>query len=514
MTLPAIYECATTTRVWLGDPHKYNDAMFNLLERFCTLQKPQIYASIRKLTERRQADGPVRARTDQHSDEIAESDSVKSLLEWTDSLYSSRHVDDREIIEGPLKEVIQWLINESDDTSQSAAWTGLQDLFERPYWSRIWILQEIAVSRRIVLHCGLRHIGWYDLYLFTICVAHLTTPRFDMPINGILHEFYDANLWDFEEVRRNQGENKRSNECLYDILSNFTHYFSASDPRDKIYALLGLTGKYNMKYGIKLDYSQATTTLDVYVAAVKAIIRVDREYPFDFVGIHTAHSVMPSWLLDFEDVRDFTLKPGKPVRIGGPGIPTADFSDDNKTMTIPGIKVARLNQDLTEAYNPSDEKTQPLKAWITLVIRYFSDRASLTSKVIHDFLTVIWGTSLRPPQLTSLKHDDEDILQTLMDLVVSHHSLLARTRDSSKFFIIGDDIACNAMMGLVPAHAKLGDWIFVPRAGERPIAIRETETQGQFIVIGECCVHGIMNGELFDENGVLLKHEFTKIDLV
>jgi hypothetical protein len=40
--------------------------------------------------------------------------------------------------------------------SDPAAWQSLgKDLMKRPWWKRIWVIQEIAVSARALVMCGL-----------------------------------------------------------------------------------------------------------------------------------------------------------------------------------------------------------------------------------------------------------------------------------------------------------------------------------------------------------------------
>ena len=49
--------------------------------------------------------------------------------------------------------------------SRSLTWnwtTHMADLIKRPYWSRMWIIQELLLARQIVVLCGRHHINWLD----------------------------------------------------------------------------------------------------------------------------------------------------------------------------------------------------------------------------------------------------------------------------------------------------------------------------------------------------------------
>jgi hypothetical protein len=50
-------------------------------------------------------------------------------------------------------------------------------------------------------------------------------------------------------------------------------------------------------------------------------------------------------------------------------------------------------------------------------------------------------------------------------------------------------------MGLVPANTRSGDRIYVIFGADVPYVVRKTETDGNFTLIGECYVVGLMHGE-------------------
>jgi hypothetical protein len=46
------------------------------------------------------------------------------------------------------------------DAAYDPAWVALRHLFERPYWSRLWILQEVLLARNPVIACGACFTSW------------------------------------------------------------------------------------------------------------------------------------------------------------------------------------------------------------------------------------------------------------------------------------------------------------------------------------------------------------------
>jgi len=67
-------------------------------------------------------------------------------------------------------------------------------------------------------------------------------------------------------------------------------------------------------------------------------------------------------------------------------------------------------------------------------------------------------------------------------------------------------IRCVSRRGFisqVPLHTRIGDTIFIPLGSAIPFIIRPKQNQpDRYEMIGECYVHGIMNGEAFERDGL------------
>jgi hypothetical protein len=105
----------------------------------------------------------------------------------------------------------------------------------------MWIFQEAVVARELVIHCGDERMSFHDIYL--------VTSLFDNIIYQEPPPFFATGIWwriraiGWEQVKRisfdrdSWREGKRS--TLYD-LARVTLLKRASDPRDALYALVGL----------------------------------------------------------------------------------------------------------------------------------------------------------------------------------------------------------------------------------------------------------------------------------
>jgi hypothetical protein len=43
-----------------------------------------------------------------------------------------------------------------------SGWQGVIELHNRPYWKRLWIIQEFVNANDIEIHCGSHRISWKD----------------------------------------------------------------------------------------------------------------------------------------------------------------------------------------------------------------------------------------------------------------------------------------------------------------------------------------------------------------
>ena len=132
-------------------------------------------------------------------------------------------------------------------------WHSLYDVLARTYFRRMWILQEIVVSPEAVIICGAQEIDWT---LFQEA-AHLVAVCSFTPIS-ISNYIYRIRSAQLRYLERNGG--------LQHLVYLFQG-FNATDPRDYIYALLGIAG-FNkrdaefFKAGpIRVDYNKSVQTV-------------------------------------------------------------------------------------------------------------------------------------------------------------------------------------------------------------------------------------------------------------
>jgi hypothetical protein len=105
----------------------------------------------------------------------------------------------------------------------------IRAVFERPWFSRIWIIQEAAFAP-VVMYIGSLDFGWKEVaYAATWIWWNVKQP----PQKGLVNIYSRAG--EIFEQRTKKGT------FLEEFLTgDLMKYSNATDPRDKIYALLGL----------------------------------------------------------------------------------------------------------------------------------------------------------------------------------------------------------------------------------------------------------------------------------
>jgi hypothetical protein len=138
---------------------------------------------------------------------------------------------------------------------------AVQHLEGRPYWNRIWVIQEMVVSTKLELMCGEQYISWPIFADFwpLLFESHFTKApgmnrRLAPPVYA--SAILPVRLW------------RRTDISLSDAVE-LTGRSRATDGRDKVYAVLGLIDN-GAGRNITVDYTMSPCA--VYLVATKALI--------------------------------------------------------------------------------------------------------------------------------------------------------------------------------------------------------------------------------------------------
>jgi ankyrin repeat protein len=126
-------------------------------------------------------------------------------------------------------------------SSGDEASTGIAALCHRPYWRRLWILQEIVLAKRKWLVCGDRISPWEPFSKALLGLPkHNRGVTFAQTTGDRLRGEFEMCLMKSPAMAMVElAQQQSDNQTLYDLLHDTT-LLQCSEPRDKIYGLLGI----------------------------------------------------------------------------------------------------------------------------------------------------------------------------------------------------------------------------------------------------------------------------------
>ncbi|KAH7370371.1 heterokaryon incompatibility protein-domain-containing protein [Rhexocercosporidium sp. MPI-PUGE-AT-0058] len=475
----------------------------------------------------------------------------------------------------------------------------ISDIASRPWWTRVWVIQEAAVARSIVVRCGDDEMSWWLFSNVLSAIARLA-PDLSGPLTESLILFR-------KRLSIHMHMSSRSLRSLEDLVAN-TRIMVATDPKDMVYALLGLAGNVGdpSSHPVCLpDYSAATSVLDVYRDFVAHCIS---QGSLDIICMRRNYDRLdgtwPSWVPDWSlsgissstaqgsssTYHGFDMIEGgslinKPLQMKYRGLskakqdpkvtpwqasrntlPVTQIAKSPATLTAKGIYIDRI-QDLGEAPTFRDRRLLvcDFSPWERLMMRHFGEGPEQ-----HMFHILDQCHKICLSKAFILQETRNKMIKSMYKLLVlrlpmerirgrvyarrlsngrwRHGKYIARgytiaqayTRTLFLDRVLGYPrksnegvrylanqtwksavklglsrklagglnvlranvlhrqlmISKKGYIGLGPVPAKKGDLICVLYGCSVPVLLRKVDEH--YILVGECYVHGLMDGEALD----------------
>jgi Heterokaryon incompatibility protein (HET) len=248
---------------------------------------------------------------------------------WGAALRAGRATHNKETpMTGP--ELMKSALGHLQDPFNDDSWQALLSLLKRPYWNRMWIIQEVVLASEVSLVCGEDIASFHDFCEFQFAAYGQLRKGYqsahDNPFWPILRgnqvwtylyalthfaDIYRVLMWFREELASGRTDKHRLGESTLITYIRKTHRYKATDPKDRIYALLGLLDPSDMS--LLPDYSRpydaiCTDLLQTYIG------RTNRLEPICLGGLGTHSSSSggaydrPSWIPN-PDAAEFSQTP-------------------------------------------------------------------------------------------------------------------------------------------------------------------------------------------------------------
>lgn len=411
-------------------------------------------------------------------------------------------------------------------------WGYLQTVFDLPWSSRMWIVQESTLNQNMVMVCGRLVMPWSMLGDLEILASQGMVPRLTTarPARARLGpadviESRPSGTGIMSALRKAAKLDYLQHETLQ-LLLQACHPLASTDPRDKIYALFNIA-KDKERLRITPDYG--LTIADVYTDAAARILQSDRHLDL-LSSVFSKKSIsLPSWVPDWTSNSYSLLGATAAVRNGlysASGDTTADvrYNKEINAITIRGVFVDRITKVNGNIW-PMKLQRQP--AWIEDQIQMAADLPVYgTAKAGADALWRTLIANLAQPQGLQQPSEATDDYIEYFRAYIKLQNVLAQAEAGANVSITKGEhdkglafqesmvrVAatrsfCTTKAGyllMAPPEARCGDHVCVLSGGRLPYIVREPVSRGHtqplagqgtpFEFIGDAYVHGLMKGE-------------------
>lgn len=177
----------------------------------------------------------------------------------------------------------------------------MEDMIEflgRPWWRRMWVLQEVILAKEVIVHCGPRSVRW-DVLQFLIYTFVRQAKRARLyHLGSLSHDSRRARaqatlltqslqILPFFVLQQKSISAKQAQETTIVDLLSLSGNFEATDARDKIFALIGLLrGDSSDLANFKPDYS--ISKRQMFIQTAKNFLQTSQS-----LALTTARSAWP-----------------------------------------------------------------------------------------------------------------------------------------------------------------------------------------------------------------------------
>ncbi|PQE07224.1 Heterokaryon incompatibility protein [Rutstroemia sp. NJR-2017a BVV2] len=380
-----------------------------------------------------------------------------------------------------------------DFSSRNVMVLSLENLFDRPWFKRLWVWQEIILARNAAAVCGSRNLAWSDFRKFSVFFAQNCAP----PLS----------------LRTRQNLNHISSLCYCKTagrpltvveLMNIMRACKCSDDRDRLYGMYNLLNQTDAN-AVKIEPDYSKTVSEVYREF--AMANYEKAGDLDVMNFckiipkkGKTEGSLPSWVPDVRMICSSLHKVSDRALVSST---TSDRNilevtgkycttiDDKKvlpefTELLVAVSLRQAIRDiapkgvLCQQYAPMRKKTL-LEAFTRTILTLFADNYSPHFDGVSPFLeaqnVVANCLQKREPSIEDHGAENKVLLR------------MWTTFSSRSFFTTKE-----GYIGLAPDTAAPGDVLVVLLGLDSPVLLRAT-TNGCYNVVGTCYVYGLMSSE-------------------
>jgi hypothetical protein len=385
---------------------------------------------------------------------------------------------------------------------------GFLDVVLRPWWERVWVVQEAALAKSAIVICGGKTANYTNLY--DLWYRNLSDVGHESGLTYSLLEGYKHHMFAVLQIRDYTGYFGPA-KTLLGVLDRCRR-LRATDERDHIFAMFGMFDEFKSQLP-EPDYRKSSP--EVFAEMARTFLEQMDSLAILLQATNVENDLkFPSWVTDFSQRPKFHIPSAENAyHASGDSAVYYEISDNGKELKLLG-KCCDMLEDITKApiegyYNPY----VPKKA----ILGYQQDcrvGQSITNYPTGEpgqevlWRTMCWNIDVHYnyPAAAGVGIPFENFRKSLMSAkdveVIEKEILLEDSRDFNNICVHSMPLCItkNGYLASVPWTAEKGDQIIIFSGGDLPFVLRKDPTGGHYRLIGVCYVHGIMGGEAFPED--------------
>ncbi|MCJ1406586.1 hypothetical protein MMC19_000652 [Ptychographa xylographoides] len=409
-------------------------------------------------------------------------------------------------------------------------WTAIATMFSNPWWERTWIIQEATGTQNLYISYGERSsiMSWKQVWMIMSIIRYLATqPEYAAtPGRKSMEKVYTTiksaqELNVIREARRLHADSRRYNVELHTgqnsllALRCLLPWFRATKatlPHDKIYSLLGVADNVEGT-ALEPDYSLPFETVFGQVVQSDITKYGNLDILSQSCFPNNTEKNVPSWMPDWrhQDVATHLamLPDANGVCIykaSARSEANVKFLEGYKSIEAQGFRLTKICRTGDYINHILDFTTTVQHAWEDLLVslpdpyrtghsRWDAYRHTLVAdctpiqssemyRLLYDRPSMASGPFADPLPYSPLTPAEEESR-------AAHAMKTMRVLEWRTFGTTEDN-----HMGLFPVGTEPGDSVCILLGGATPFILKHCGEHSH--LVGECYIHGLMDGEAMD----------------
>ncbi|KAJ2983087.1 hypothetical protein NQ176_g956 [Zarea fungicola] len=408
-----------------------------------------------------------------------------------------------------------------------SAWLAYGYLFEQPWFKRLWVIQEMALSAR-------DPIVMFGRYSFNLGL-HFDTADFLLRQGycsafQAYHRKRSTGFLNTLKMKHIRADFRHESSSALSLLENVRD-LSATDPRDRIFALQSI-----MRPPDRLVINYKLSAEDIYKQfAIQQVHNNHGSRLLNTAGLHrrSPGSALPTWVPDWraqeQSPRLICYIRETPYRASGDLVDESKVQETNGDLYVFETRGIILDtiQALSDTMSTADGYVKVKQALdLSRAIstkqssRYTDDADALTRTLLMDDLYSSDHNTI--PTLSEIQRPS-DLLEAYLREPQSGETSVTETRlrvyTAAQVFQMQLETCCSqrkfavsssGYFSLVPVATKLGDVVSILSGAPVPHILRLTNDENHFELVGDSYVHGIMAGEALNDPNLRILEIFIR----